>query len=249
MPLSDPGPCCPPNSVTGKFFHHGGCPVRNSSVPQVGKSICSYTKTKTKQEMASASFSPHKKSFLRPKRRPGTGAPERSRAQASAAARFPQETHLGQARPAVRPRGFAGREGLRLAARSAEPDLILSSRAPAQPRRRLPSGLTRLTSVRLAVLTPAGAVAGGRAEARVPEEVRARQCPDTRPRAPLTQSRPSNPGGGDNSPGSGAETSGKGALAAPASPTPLRRCARPPALPVGSPRRLACPGLARAAGR
>lgn len=64
MPLSNPGPCCPPNSVTGKFFHHGGCPVRDSSVPQVGKSICSYTKTKTKQEMASASFSPHKKSFF-----------------------------------------------------------------------------------------------------------------------------------------------------------------------------------------
>lgn len=78
------------------------------------------------------------------------------------------------------------------------------------------------------MLTPAGAGAGGRAEARVPDEVRARPCPDNRPRALLTQSRPSGPGGGDNSPGSRAETSGKGALAAPAPPNSLRRCARPP---------------------
>jgi hypothetical protein len=201
--------------------------------------------------MGSASFSPHnKKSFCDWRGDQALGL-QNAPAHRRAAARFPQETHLGQAGPAVRNRGFAGLEGLRLAARSTEPDLL--SALGHRHNHAAALGAARPGYSRAARSADTGR-RGSRRPRRRPASLRKclpASALTTGPARRWHKAGPSSPGGGDNSPGSGAETSGKGGasssrVAEPAPPLSAPACLHSLS---GPPRRLACPGLAHAAGR
>lgn len=180
--------------------------------------------------------------FQRLKRRPGAAAPESSRAHASGCTISSGNLASAEPVPSRRAAASLGGKGQRDHTEGLRPPQIPGSPGTARPRRRPQSGRAQRPE------------RPKREQAAAPRPVsrrgmRARPCPDNQPRARAADTKPAlrprapvttHRGVSPRPPGRGR------------SQLPLRRrhCrrARTPArllaLPVGSPRRLACPGLA-----